>query len=47
MLEGTRNSKMRSEYQQRGIDASKLDLDGIPDGCIELIEDDLRYCGYL
>jgi hypothetical protein len=47
MLEGTNNEKMRVEYRQESFDRSKLALDDIPAGTFELIEPDLRACGYL
>ena len=47
MLAGTQSRKMLPEYRSGGLDPSKTDLDGVPEGCVERIEHDLRYCGYL
>ncbi|MGC2062675.1 MAG: sulfotransferase [Thermodesulfovibrionales bacterium] len=47
MLLGTKNRKMRTEYQQQNIDRSKVEVAGVPEGCIERIYDDLKYCGYI
>ena len=47
MLAGTQSRKMLPAYRKDGLDPSKTDLGDVPDGCVDLIEDDLRYCGYL
>jgi hypothetical protein len=47
MLEGTNNGKMRIEYRQRSLDQTTLTLDDVPSGTFELIERDLRACGYI
>ena len=47
MLRGTGNDKLRPEYRQPRLDTSRLGLDDIPAGCLELIRDDLERCGYV
>jgi hypothetical protein len=47
MLNGTGNTKMLQEYRQNEIDKSKLTLQEIPDGCVELIYSDLISSGYI
>jgi hypothetical protein len=47
MLTGTQNPKMRAEYSQVGFDLTKLGLDNVPEGCVELIRDGLIRVGYL
>lgn len=46
ILRGTGNPKMLPDYQQPTINTSNLGLQGVPDGCLELIRDDLIHCGY-
>jgi hypothetical protein len=47
MLRGTGNAKMRLDYRQQQLDASKLELIDVPAGCIERISDELKLCGYI
>lgn len=47
MLKGTRNTKMRPEYQKRRLDPAKARAVDLPEGYLRVIEDDLKYCGYL
>ena len=47
MLEGTTSEKMRPEYRRAGLDGSASDVTDVPEGCLELIADDLRRLGYL
>jgi hypothetical protein len=47
MLDGTSNSKMRAEYRRSSLDHSTLTLSDVPSGTFELIESDLRACGYI
>jgi len=47
MLEGTESDKMLPEYRRNGLDPTAASLGNVPDGCVELIRDDLCRCGYL
>ena len=47
MIEGTDNPEMLPEYRRSFIDASVLSLDGVPDGTMDLIAQDLEDCGYI
>ncbi|MEM7018184.1 MAG: sulfotransferase [Pseudomonadota bacterium] len=46
MLTGTNNPKMPSYYRLSSSAPSKLNLDNIPDGCLELLRDELVTCAY-
>lgn len=47
MLVGTKNEKMLPEYQSDTFKQSKIGLENIPEKYYFMIQDDLRYCGYL
>jgi hypothetical protein len=47
MLRGTSTTKLLPEYRRDGIERARLGLEGVPDGCVTLIEDDLRRYGYM
>ena len=47
MLSGTNNSKMLPAYRQNTLDISKAALITLPDEYLNIIQDDLHYCGYL
>ena len=47
MLKGTGNEKMLTDYQSDKLDTSKIKPAELPASCMEQIEDDLKYCGYL
>lgn len=46
MLSGTESDKMRPEYRRTGLDARAAEVGEVPDGCLELIRDDLLRLGY-
>jgi hypothetical protein len=47
MLRGTSTTKLRPEYRRDSIDPGTLGLEGVPEGCVPLIEGDLRRYGYV
>jgi hypothetical protein len=47
ILSGTGNTKIRSEYRQNRFDQSKAIPAALPGHILDMIEDDLRYTGYL
>lgn len=47
MLMGTNNPKMLPAYRQKILDLSKTTLITLPDDYLNMIRDDLHYCGYL
>lgn len=47
MLQGTSNTKMLPEYQQKTIDPSKTASVVIPEACLQSMSEDLKFCGYL
>ena len=47
MLEGVGNPQMQPTYRQGEVDASKLDLAGVPPGTAEILDDELRELGYV
>jgi hypothetical protein len=47
MLKGTLCYKMLPEYRQTGFDLSKLELHYIPQGCDQLIYEELKFCHYV
>ena len=47
MLRGTSTTKLLPEYRRAGLDPTILGLEGVPEGCVTLIEDDLRRYRYL
>lgn len=47
MLDGTASEKMRPEYRRSGLDQQASDVTEVPEGCLDLIADDLRRLGYL
>jgi hypothetical protein len=47
MLNGVRNRKMLPEYQGEKLDTAKAEPVELPDNCFRMIEDDLKYCGYI
>ncbi|NLF31868.1 MAG: sulfotransferase [Planctomycetes bacterium] len=47
MLAGTASAKMLPEYRRGRLDPTKAALGDVPEGCVDLIADDLRECGYL
>lgn len=46
MRKGTLNKKLRPEYMNDGFVKSKLNLQGVPDGCEEQIMSELKELGY-
>ena len=47
MLAGTRNEKMLPEYRRIGFSLAPTVIDGLPAGCMSIIEADLHRLGYL
>jgi len=47
MLDGARNQKMPAEYRSDALDPSKARIPRLPDECLALMAEDLRYGGYL
>ena len=47
MLAGTRNEKMLPEYRRTGFSLAPTVIDGLPAGCMSIIEADLHRLGYL
>ncbi len=47
MLAGTAHSRMNPDYRHDGLDTSKLDLEGVPEGCEARLAEALEACGYL
>ncbi|MGM0876141.1 MAG: sulfotransferase family protein [Bacillota bacterium] len=47
MLEGTKNEKMLPEYQKNGFDLSKRKIDSFCNEVSAMIEEELKFCGYL
>lgn len=46
LLKGTDNPKMLQEYRQQSI-VEKRQVSALPENCLQLIKEDLIYCGYL
>ena len=47
MLRGTDHPGMISDYRQSDLDRTKLEVTPLPEDAVALIEDDLRFCGYV
>ena len=47
MFAGTRNEKLLSEYRRTGFSLAPTVIDGLPAGCMSIIEADLHRLGYL
>ncbi len=47
MMEGLASPKLPPEYRQRTLDRSKAVVAQIPNDYLDLIRDDLAFCGYL
>jgi hypothetical protein len=47
MLQGTNNNKMLPDYRKNTFDLSKLKSIDIADDAFKLIQQDLKYCGYI